>query len=418
MQENINYSAHLVRVFLRVYFLVAFTLTSVIGNQCCKLAVELSLVLGHNVSLNRMTGWLSEVSFFSNLWDLRRISGGAYFGPFMLLVAIISPVTDLAVNGLVKSVHVSSRCPFGTGMVLDLNSTPFSGPPSNGKPVSVAMNAQLVSVSNNGLQGIYWKVNNATNFAAQEQDVLAAWTCVDLDDDLQYSTEDTESYIVEDLLSRDYLYEIFESIALGGGNEPFTHFAIWSSSAATGDLGVPWDVRASIDTSADGFQGPVMRNFYCNVSNNAADPILKQIDTTWTLHDWLQGFQGGCYDGSGTPANPNVQVFMEQYLNTMLMVEAGANNFLQAPASGSDSTQGCLATETNIPTSIWVLVGLVGIIDLALFTAWMGLLATLAIASKRRETGKELIACVPCSESTWILEAARQSAMRSRTKVP
>src|SRR5580658_4413030 len=100
-----------------------------------------------------------------------------------------------------------------------------------------------------------------------------------------------------------------------------------------------------------------MRSFHCAVDSHAVDGILSAIDSYWSLNDWVQGFQGGCYDGSNTPASNDSGTFIEQYLNSMLTVQAGNNNLLQSPSNGSDTTQGCLVTKANIPTVILVLVG-------------------------------------------------------------
>jgi hypothetical protein len=91
----------------------------------------------------------------------------------MFVCTILSLVSDLAVSGLVRTVTVPSRCPFGTGLVVPhaySNSSPLFVA-NNGAAYSVAGQAQITSAANGGLVGIYWKANRDLTFRADELDV-------------------------------------------------------------------------------------------------------------------------------------------------------------------------------------------------------------------------------------------------------
>lgn len=106
----------------------------------------------------------------------------------------------------------------------------MNGPPVNGKPKDVAMNAQSTSIANGGLQGIYWKVNGDPEFSAQAQDVLGGWVCAIVNDNRSYSNDVNIDFIMMDLVNSGYLYPNYYAISTDQASK-HVHLVAWSSSA-------------------------------------------------------------------------------------------------------------------------------------------------------------------------------------------
>ncbi|KAG4440346.1 hypothetical protein IFR05_004198 [Cadophora sp. M221] len=404
----ISYPADKLRPILHGYFIIAFLLLGILGDECLKKYLKSSLSRSRSTHLKYMTGFLSGWTFISSAWDLRAIPGGLLLGAAMLLVTILSPLTTLIIGALVKDVQISSRCSFPQGMVLHPTGPfTFTGPPVNGRPKLEASNAQIISTVNGGLQGIYTKVNTAPNFQAQTQDVLANWVCADVNDDLTFQPATSPGQITTTLQDKGYQYSNTSNISLGP-SLGYEHLVIWSPS----DTFTPWDVRASISLNAQPTDDMVIRSFHCAVNNQAADQILASMDSHWCMSDWIQGFQGGCYDGSGTPAISNAGTFIEQYLNAMLMVQAGNNNLLQSVPAGSDATQGCRVTKASVPVEIFALVGVVGVLVLVTLLAWLVLLVVGFCGGKKMRGMRDVLGYVPVSLTGWMLHAAREGGAR------
>lgn len=186
MSLLLNYYSEYVRLALRAYFTVFFLLLGLIGDQCCSCRVKLRLMKERTVPINLMTGWLSGFIPIWTLKTLRKLPGG-WLGVIMILSSVLALVSDLAVSGLVKTVQVPSRCPFGTGLIIPTTPfVPLTGPPNNGAPYYAVAQAQLTSQINGGLSGIYWKVNRDPKFRADAEDLVGNWICDDLQNDLQY----------------------------------------------------------------------------------------------------------------------------------------------------------------------------------------------------------------------------------------
>ncbi|KAH6724472.1 hypothetical protein BKA61DRAFT_728138 [Leptodontidium sp. MPI-SDFR-AT-0119] len=374
----ISYPADKLRPILHGYFIIAFLLLGILGDECLKKYLKSSLSRNRSTRLNYMTGFLSGWTFISSAWDLRAIPGGLLLGPAMLLATILSPLTTLIIGALVKDVQISSRCSFPQGMVLHPTGPfTFTEPPVNGRPKLEASNTQIISTANGGLQGIYTKPATSPG------------------------------QIITTLQNKGYQYGNTSNISLGP-SLGYEHLVIWSPS----DTFTPWDVRASISLNAQPTDDMVIRSFHCAVDNHAADQILTSMDSHWCMSDWIQGFQGGCYDGSGTPAIAGAATFIEQYLNAMLMVQAGNNNLLQSVPAGSDPTQGCLVTKASVPVEIFALVGVVGLLVLVTLLAWLVLLVVGCCAGKKVKGMRDVLGYVPVSLTGWMLHAARESGAR------
>lgn len=107
-----------IRLGLRVYFTVAIVLIGLLGDQCLALRTQRNLGAGKQIPLTAMTGWLTNMSLLSAIAGFRRLPGGIFFGIVMITCTILSLLSDLAVSGLVRTVNIPSRCPFGTGLVV------------------------------------------------------------------------------------------------------------------------------------------------------------------------------------------------------------------------------------------------------------------------------------------------------------
>jgi hypothetical protein len=157
------------RIGFRIYFTLAFVLIGFLADKCLANRNRRRLADRKSVSLTYMTGWLTDVSLLKAIMGFRRLPGGNWFGMFMIVCSGLSLVSDIAVTGLVRTVTVPSRCLFGTGLVVpESNSSISSIPPNNGATVFVVEQAQITSVANGGLRGIYWKANRDLTFRADK----------------------------------------------------------------------------------------------------------------------------------------------------------------------------------------------------------------------------------------------------------
>lgn len=224
------YPADRLRPILHGYFILAFLLLGLFSDQSLKLQHKRSLLHNRQIPINRMTGFLSGFSFLSSTWELHSLPGGPILALLMLIATILTPLNTLIIGAFVKDVSISSRCTFTTGMVSHPTGPfIFTGPPVNGRPKLVASNAQLISVQNSRLQGIYRKVNADTNFQAQVEDVLADWTCIDVNDDLTFAPATRPADIVAELKNKGYQYTNASFISLGP-SQNFSHLVFWSAS--------------------------------------------------------------------------------------------------------------------------------------------------------------------------------------------
>jgi hypothetical protein len=172
--------------------------------------------------------------------------------------------------------------------------------------------AQLTSSNNTGLEGIYRKVNNATNFRADEEDVLGAWTCVD-EGGLLFDPSYSAKSIVQSLYSKGMLFtndpanEATDySSSPDWFSEPgtFDHLVLWDSNQGS-TAGQPFEVRASVDMATGPNTNVEMWSFHCTMNATEAEYITSTMAAQKVLQSWAMYFQGSVYDGSGTSAWSN-----------------------------------------------------------------------------------------------------------------
>ena len=81
----------------------------------------------------------------------------------MLLTAVFALATDLTLACLVVDLPLPTRCPFHYGLVLN-TITAHHYPSTYGAASCWASTAQLFSVNDGGLLGIYKNLDNNTSF--------------------------------------------------------------------------------------------------------------------------------------------------------------------------------------------------------------------------------------------------------------
>jgi hypothetical protein len=415
----VDYSAEHIRTALRAYFTIFALLIGFIGNSCSSLLARLSIVRDDHVPLGYMTGWLPGMYLITYGWKLRTLPGG-WLGLLMIIVTALSWISDLAVAGLVKGVQVPQRCQFGQGLVLNASSSVLTSPSPNGAPVYVVTQAQATSLNNTGLQGIYKKVNNATNFRADEDDYLGSWTCVD-QGTTNFDTSYTASEIVSSLQTQGLLYDgsYIGATANGpAGNQfdttgDFTHLVAWSSSLGDDGTGEPFEVRASVDLAASEDTVTAMWSFHCTMDASRAEYITSIMHSQDTLASWALYFQGSVYYGADTTAWPNTGEIIARLLNTMTMVSGGLNSLQAEPVGNdTDTTQGCLAPRTSIPVAVSAMVLILGVIALFVCLLYVLLQAWIMIASHERQFSKQekkQISQAPNDLVDWMTHAVKET---------
>ena len=382
-----------------------------------------------NVILSDMTGWLKGFDLAKYTWKLRKLPGG-WVGLLMVVVTTLSLTSDLAVAGLVQSVLVPRRCFFGTGLVLNYTSTTSSMYPSfNGAPALIANQAQATSLNNTGLQGIYRKINNSTDFRADADDYLGSWTCTD-EGTLTYASTYTPDDITADLQKQGLIYpgtpgrEVYSDAALGTpwqstGN--FDHLVIWGSSLADNVTGQIFDMRVSIDLTTSYSDPPEMWSFHCTMNASQAEYILIGMDSMWTTANWAPMLQGNVYDGALTTAYPNSGEIIARLLNTITMVAGGLDSLQSIPiGSWIDMTQGCLASRTSIPIAITAMFLAITVIAVFVTKLWIFLTLWLLWARRSHKIpkhAKRQISQAPNDLVDWMTHAVRESATGGGVKM-
>lgn len=416
----VDYSAEHVRTALRAYFTIFALLIGFIGNSCCGLRAQLSIIRRDHVGLANMTGWLKGLDLVKYGWKLRAIPGG-WLGLIMFIVTTLSLTSDLAVAGLVRGVQVPRRCLFGQGLVLDQDAGSLYTPSPNGAPVFIVTQAQATSLNNSGLHGIYRKANNATNFRADEEDYLGTWNCSD-QGTANFDTSQTAADIIASLQSQGLLFNgsnIGSSVFGPAGDQydsvgDFTHLVAWSSSLGDEGTGQPFEVRASIDLEETAGVPITMWSFHCMMNASDAEYITSSMHSQRTLSSWGMYFQGSMYYGTGTTVWPNSGQIIERLLNTMTMVAGGMNSLQREPLGDTTAiTQGCLAPRTAVPWAVAAMVLVMGGIALSVCLLFILLQIWILAArhshkipkSSRRKIGK-----APNDLVDWMTNAVKETA--------
>jgi len=410
----LDYSGAHIRLFFRILFFVLFLLIGIVGNKCLAARARFKLVRGQSVRLPLLSSWLSS---FDSLLALNTIKDwpGGWLGFVMIAAYLLNLGSDFT-SALVQTVSVHSRCAFGTGLVFSSSNDALTLVPWNGKPYSVVAQAQVTSLINNGMQGIYKKANLDLNFSADATDVLGNWYCTRNSIELDYSWDTSVPEIVTDIVQHGLLYENPAVTSSDLGN--VSHIVIVGTSAGmrTGSL---FDVRVSVDTSAFGNETHHMQSYECKLNDTFGhlQTVQRGINSSWTISDWIQVFQGSVYYGTGTNASNNTGGILEQVLNSMIMV-AGGNNYLLDSSHALD-TQGCLTTRTYLLWELIVLAGLMALILIFLLLLWLVLAIQLNKWSRQMkpEDVRWIRKYTPIGTFPWMAQAVRESALLQGTRI-
>lgn len=168
-----------------------------------------------------------------------------------------------------------------------------------------------------------------------------------------------------------------------------------------------------------------MRTFKCDARSNstegqsAVDSILSQMESVTALSRWAAGLDSILYQGAGTDAATNAAQQLEQYLNTMTMVQGGSNSMLSFPTDNFE--YGCIKDKTSIALGVVVLVIFTAFVFVITFLYWIILLLIISkhaisrMAKRRSGLGIKNIKPVPDSVISWMLQAARENIQSSDT---
>ncbi len=351
----------------------------------------------------------------------------------MIITSILTLTSDLAVTGLVKPVTLPGLCPFTQGLVLNWGSgvETFYAPPPNGYPALIAANAQIYSGQWNNtipapyecLVGIYRKIpwDGDSDFCGNADDVLGQWECTDLGNDYNFTPDQTPDEIRNWLYTNGLQYynnASYTDFVDGLGNT--AHLTIWSSSALSDENLEPFNVLVSVDLTATKADEKTMKTYQCEVTGQVdkINPILSQMRSVVTLNQWAPGLEGILYMGAGTAISDYAKPNLEQYLNSMTMVQGGSDTILTNYTVDNDHRfYGCVLEKSSLNPAIIALALFAAIILIVTFVYWVVLLGFIgkhALFKKIKGDGRRKnIKPVPDSTLSWILQAARESAMTS-----
>jgi len=328
----------------------------------------------------------------------------------MIFCTIVTLVSDYAVSGLVETVFVGGRCPFGTGLVISstLDEMWWTVPPINGAPYLVVLNAQTTSAANGGLVGVYWKVNRDPNFRADTLDLAGGWSCTD-EGNTAFSPNASPNAIVEDLYNAGKLYHYLDvpqavTTISNATFSTFSHLILLDSSA--GDTtGVTFDVKASIETTPYGTNPRTMQSFQCIMNGTRISWVLENIHGQETLNTWVFGLPAVVYNGVGTGADRNPGATLEETLNSMVMVAGGKDYLLSTPTNeGGGANQGCLQQMTSVPVEILIMLGLVTVGLLLVSSS----LSVLYIRDRMESIDQTITQPMPNDLVSWMVQAVQE----------
>ena len=401
----LNYPASNVRLFFRIFFNVASALITIVGNECLTSRARVKLARGHAVPLPQLTSWLSSYTALSAWQKLRALPGGWLY-PLMIFAYLLHLGSDYT-TALLPTVSVRDRCNFGTGLVVSSNIMGLV--PWNGRPYTVVAQAQVTSLLNSGLQGVYRKVNRALDFSADASDMLGQWQCARNPLELDYPWDMLAIDTVTSLQQHDLLYDNPSYVSSGVGN--ISHLVIADTSVGT-NVDTVFDVRFSVETNAYGNTTRHMQSYQCVLNDTSGDleHVQKGINSHQTLHDWIQLFQGAVYEGTGTPASNNTGGILEQLLNSMTMVAGGGNYLLNAERS--DETQGCITRRTHILWELILLAGLTLFLVVSLLIYWLALIVHLNMIQRTKANSSKATSVKvdpPVGTFKWMAQAVTES---------
>jgi hypothetical protein len=350
---------------------------------------------------------------------MKRLPVG-WIGSIMIIAGAMWTAADLAVSGLVTTVNEPDRCHFNTsGLYEVITAEPFYNyisAQSYGNLFNLVTRAQATSQTNGGLEGIYEKVNSDLMFRADTQDVVGKWNCQDVGDDQQYPAGEDYNALFSDLASRNLLFEnVFYCLDQYPDNTT-NHFVAWSSPLTDFEGGQQtWDVRASIDMTANNKDEIVMKTYLCSMNATVVDWVLERTNPS-TLGDWCDMLKGSIYENTLTvPPVPNLSAVIESNLDAIIMI-SGASisgpNLTTSPIK--DPNQGCLSPKAFIPWPVLLLL-IITIIGVAAILIYF-LFLLRSVRKLRVWRGSSDKPEVPGGLLSWMAHAVLETGVASTVK--
>ncbi|OBT50108.1 hypothetical protein VE04_09000 [Pseudogymnoascus sp. 24MN13] len=288
---------------------------------------------------------------------------------------------------------VPGRCAFNTtGLYTvtqlsahtDLN---FVEPSPLGPTYRMISAARLISMSNGGLGGIYYKVNSDINFDEADTTVI-------------YPMGTNPADVLLDLQARGLFFTAF-SYTCGSvhGNAGYGQGVVWTQSELAAS-GRPWDLRAAVETSnGTNLQAEqTYRVYECIMDTPSITGILAQTRLD-TMIDSCRGREADERD----PA-----VGMVEVLDVIVTMGGSAWNMSEAPAT--EPTQGCLAPRACAPWPVILLFVLAAATAAVMGVYWLTLMRAKSLAVKSMQAPISVIdEQTPGDLLTWMQQAVRES---------
>ena len=391
-------------------FFILTGLIGFVGSYSLKVRNQQRLLREENgeVSLNRLSPWLSESDTLTYIYKTRRLPGGRY-GLLMLFTGAFSLASHLFVGRFVFSAQLPGRCVFHDGLIVpsspnsSVGVEPIYRPAYAWPATDVAQFAQRTSYFNNGPLGIYRYVPEFdAYFSATKDDVLGSWNCRQAASK-NYPTKLDDSEVVSELQSSGLLYD---NSVVGydgmGQDENNTGLFVWTPStiATKEDSGSPWNVKAAVLTDVyDETDLLLTRNvtsYQCTLDTHLAF-LANNINTTWAFPQWAERTYGSILYESNDVGLIGDAIAMS--LNTMIMVAGAQNQFQNVSTERLTElpTYGCVQLTTVISAEVFIMAAFLLLILLTL--ASIGIYHSLRIRPLRR--ARRQIDLVPSDLTSW-----------------
>jgi hypothetical protein len=407
-------SSHL-RVGLRVYCTVLFLVLAFVGDRCCANRARMILMQKSPLPISMMTGWLNAISAV-RMWIAQKRLPAGFFGIFMIVAEVMDIGSDLLVSGLVKPIQIPGRCSFGQGIVLTATPVNYTSIPGFwGSGYQMVSQAQSSSQKNNGLLGLYGKINRDPNFRAESQDVVGHWDCVDIQHDVIYDGYATQDQVTVDLQSKGYLYNNTTRYLTGGyDNGTWNGYFAWGCSVPEFEY-QPWDMRASLAVEKQGaYDRKLIRSYHCVLNAPLYEWVVGRIVGPISLDQWVF-MTYGLFDLE--PDKPVTDV-LSNVLEGMTMV--GWQPPLDSTPIG-DPTQGCIIAHSEVPWPLFTFLALATLSFLALVVYWVTSSVRLrrlqSKLSSSKKYSKHIRAETPNGLLGWMAQAGRERIHHSNQPI-
>ena len=120
-----------------------------------------------------------------------------------------------------------------------------------------------------------------------------------------YQLGTSQDDIIQDLISKNLSFNTTPISKYAAGNGSYNHFAILTSSEVDGAL-QPFEIGVSVQLEALFSDIKTMKSFTCSMDAQTMDWVLGNLSSQSTLSEWILAFQGSMYNGTSTPAAPDV----------------------------------------------------------------------------------------------------------------